>query len=162
MNKKLYFQMKNISLILLLLLAFGFTTYAQTEEAPVEVETEMTDGPIMTFETLNCDYGEIEQHGDRDKYVKFTNTGTEPLVITNARGSCGCTVPVWPKEPIMPGEESEIKISYATNRLGKINKTVTITTNEGGKPHVIKVIGNVSKKEEAVPEAPKSIIGGGN
>lgn len=154
--------MKNISLILMMLFAFGFTAYAQTEPTPVEEATETMEGPIMTFESLKCDYGEIEQHSDRDKFVKFTNTGTEPLVITNARGSCGCTVPVWPKEPIMPGEEGEIKISYATNRLGKINKTVTITTNEGGKPHVIKVLGNVSKKEEAVPEAPKSIIGGGN
>lgn len=116
----------------------------------------------MSFESLNCDYGEIEQHSERDRFVRFTNTGTEPLVISNARGSCGCTVPVWPKEPIMPGEEGEIKISYATNRLGKINKTVTLTTNEAGKPHVIKVIGNVSKKEDAVPEAPASIIGGGN
>ncbi len=153
--------MKNITLLFLLMFSFSIASIAQT--TPDEVVTEETvDGPIMTFESLKCDYGEIEQNSERDRYVKFTNTGTEPLVITNARGSCGCTVPIWPKEPIMPGEESEIKISYATNRLGKINKTVTITTNEGGKPHVIKVIGNVSKKEEAVPEAPQSVIGGGN
>ncbi len=153
--------MKNISLILLMIFSFSVVNYAQTTPAVDQVE-ESTDGPIMTFESLNCDYGEIEQNAERDRFVKFTNTGTEPLVITNARGSCGCTVPLWPKEPIMPGETNEIKISYATNRLGKINKTVTITTNEGGKPHVIKVLGNVSKKEEAVPEAPKSILGGGN
>jgi hypothetical protein len=152
--------MKNISLLLLMLFSFSIVSVAQT--APATETIESTDGPVMSFEIMNCDYGEIEQHSERDRFVKFTNTGTEPLVITNARGSCGCTVPVWPKEPIMPGEESEIKISYATNRLGKINKTVTITTNEGGKPHVIKVLGNVTKKEEAVPEAPASILGGGN
>jgi len=153
--------MKNISLLLLMLFGFGITSYAQTAPAVDQTE-ESVDGPIMTFESMNCDYGEIEQHSERDRFVKFTNTGTEPLVITNARGSCGCTVPVWPKEPIMPGETNEIKISYATNRLGKINKTVTLTTNEAGKPHVIKVLGNVTKKEEAVPEAPTSILGGGN
>lgn len=151
--------MKNLILILFMLCSFTAVTYAQA--TPAVDQTETTDGPIMTFENMACDFGSIEQHSDRDRFVKFTNTGTEPLVISNARGSCGCTVPVWPKEPIMPGESSEIKISYATNRLGKINKTVTLTTNEGGKPHVIKVIGNVSKKEEAVPEAPTSILGGG-
>ena len=150
--------MKNLFLACLMIFGMASTTFAQADAEPA------AEGPTMTFEKMVCDYGEIEQNSERDRFVKFTNTGTEPLVITNARGSCGCTVPVWPKEPIMPGEESEIKISYATNRLGKINKTVTISTNEGGKPHVIKVLGNVSKKEDALPEAPKSILGeeGGN
>lgn len=151
-------------LFLACLMVFGMVNLAVSQTtAPATPKTEVpTEGPIMTFEKMACDYGEIEQNSEKDRFVKFTNTGTEPLVITNARGSCGCTVPVWPKEPIMPGQSSEIKISYATNRLGKINKTVTITTNEpGGAPHVINVIGNVSPKEEAVPEAPKSILDGG-
>ncbi len=149
------------SLFVVCFMVFGFAGFVSAQ-ADAQDPQQSTDGPMMTFEKMVCDYGEIEQNSERDRFVKFTNTGTEPLVISNARGSCGCTVPVWPKEPIMPGETSEIKISYATNRLGKINKTVTITTNEGGSPHVIKVVGNVSKKEDAVPEAPKSILGGGN
>ena len=150
--------MKNLFLACFMILGFVAVSYAQTETNDQPAQ----EGPVMTFEKMVCDYGEIEQNSARDRFVKFTNTGTEPLVISNARGSCGCTVPSWPKEPIMPGEEGEIKISYATNRLGKINKTVTLTTNEGGKPHVISVIGNVTAKEEAVPEAPASIMGGGN
>src|SRR5690606_27416711 len=63
---------------------------------------------VMTFEDGNndtsLDYGKISQKSDPLRRVKFTNTGTEPLVIKNARGSCGCTVPDWPKEPILPGE----------------------------------------------------------
>jgi len=72
-------------------------------------------------------------------------------------------VPIWPKEPIMPGEEANIEIRYATDRIGKFSKTVTITTNETGDPHVVKVHGNVSKADDAqsVPKAPASIITGG-
>ncbi|MDA9773638.1 DUF1573 domain-containing protein [Saprospiraceae bacterium] len=155
--------MKNLFLVCLLVLGVSAFATAQQTPAPVTDQTEMpAEGPVMSFETPNCDFGTIEQNSDRDRFVKFTNTGTEPLVISNARGSCGCTVPVWPKEPIMPGEAGEIKITYATNRLGKINKTVTLTTNEGGKPHVIKVLGMVNKKEDAVPAAAPSVLGGGN
>ena len=152
--------MKNLLLICLMVCSFSMVAVAQTSTPAADQTEAPADGPKMTFESLICDYGEIEQNSERDRFVKFTNTGTEPLVISNARGSCGCTVPVWPKEPIMPGESSELKITYATNRLGKINKTVTLTTNEGTKPHVVKVLGNVSKKEEALPEAPASILGG--
>jgi len=110
-------------------------------------------GPVMSFESLTVDYGTIEQHGDPLRIAEFTNTGTEPLVISNARGSCGCTVPVWPKEPIMPGETSQIEIRYDTKRLGKINKTVTLTTNQEGEPIVLRVKGQINKavEQESVP-----------
>lgn len=126
--------------------------------------TETTDGPVMTFESMVVDYGDIEQNSERKRTLKFTNTGTEPLVISNARGSCGCTVPTWPKEPVMPGETSELVITYDTKRLGKINKTVTLTTNEGGNPHVIKVVGTIHKPaaEEGVPANKKGIIPNNN
>ena len=110
-------------------------------------------GPVMTFENMVVDYGTIEQNSDPLRIVNFTNTGTEPLVITNARGSCGCTVPTWPKEPVMPGESGQLEIRYDTKRLGGINKTVTITTNEGGEAHVLQVIGQINEgaPEEGVP-----------
>ena len=107
-------------------------------------------GPFMEFENLTLDYGTIDQHSEPLRVLKFTNTGDEPLVITNAKGSCGCTVPTWPKEPIMPGETNNIEIRYATNRLGKFTKTVKFTTNEvtQAPQHTIKVTGNVLKAEE--------------
>ena len=128
-----------------------------------QTETINEDGPVMQFEAMSVDYGEIEQHSDPLRVLKFTNVGKEPLVIKNARGSCGCTVPTWPKEPIMPGESSTIEVRYATNRLGKINKNIKITTNEGANPHVIKVLGNVSPKEEeeSLPSSSPSMLGGG-
>ena len=157
--------MKKFILLSFLLAAFSVVVVAQTE-VPAKVETveQSEGGPIMTLESNTVDYGTMKQHGEPLRTVKFTNTGTEPLVIKNARGSCGCTVPTWPKEPIMPGAEAEIEVRYATNRLGKINKTIKITTNEGGDPHVIKVVGNVLKaeSEEAVPASAPSILKGGN
>lgn len=117
-------------------------------------------GPLMELESMEVDYGTIEQHSDPLRKVAFTNTGTEPLVIKNARGSCGCTVPIWPKEPIMPGESAEIEIRYDTKRLGPFSKSVKITTNEGENPHVLKVTGKVLKGEgdENVPTAAPSIL----
>ncbi|MFN8332574.1 MAG: DUF1573 domain-containing protein [Saprospiraceae bacterium] len=82
----------------------------------------------------------------------FTNKGTEPLIVKNARGSCGCTVPTWPKEPIMPGETGVIEIRYDTQRVGSINKTVSIQTNEGDEEIRLFVKGNISEDhEENVP-----------
>lgn len=171
--------MKNFFLAFVMVFAISFSLSAQTapstkkavkkevKESPAKdsnkIVLDMSDnenGPKMEFESMTVDYGQIEQHSDKIRFLKFKNTGNEPLIISNARGSCGCTVPTWPKEPIAPGEESEIKVSYATNRLGKINKTITFTTNEGGKPHVVKVIGFVNKKEEAVPAKKEAGFGG--
>ncbi len=102
-------------------------------------------GPKMTFETAIVDYGEVEFAGPRERVWKFKNTGKEPLLITNAQGSCGCTVPSFPKEPIMPGATGEIKINYDTNRQGDFTKTVTVFTNEpeGANRHEITVKGRV-------------------
>ncbi len=152
--------MMKIYNILFLALALSFSTgviIAQVD-ATETVADAAADGPIMTFESKIVDYGAIVQHGDPLRIAKFTNTGTKPLVIKNARGSCGCTVPEWPKEPIMPGETADIKVRYDTKRVGRINKTVTITTNQIGDPIVLKVIGQISKEEvqqESVP-APKN------
>ncbi len=117
-------------------------------------------GPVMQLSSDVCDYGEILQNSDPVRKVKFTNTGTEPLIVKNAQGSCGCTVPIWPKEPIMPGETSEIEIHYATDRIGPIMKTVTLSTNEEGVTHVIQVKGNVKVKpaEESVPVKQTNVL----
>ncbi len=159
--------MKNTVLLLLALFCAISVSQAQSVPTTESIEQNMEkakngEGPVMEFEALVVDYGTIEQHSEPLRKLKFTNTGTTPLVITNARGSCGCTVPTWAKEPIMPGESSELEIRYATNRLGKFTKKVTITTNEGTEPHVIQVKGDVFEKEteESVPAA-KGTLGGG-
>ena len=109
------------------------------------VSAQAVLGPKLSFEQDFVDYGEVEYSGNGERVWKFKNTGKEPLMITNAKGSCGCTVPEYPKEAIMPGKEGIIKIKYDTKRPGPIAKTVTVTTNEpeGANSHVIKVKGNV-------------------
>jgi hypothetical protein len=148
--------MKNL-IFLFVLVGFSFTSViAQTPTKEVKkVESEeVTGGPIMKFESLTLDYGEITKGSDPLRTLSFKNTGDAPLVIKHAKGSCGCTVPIWPKEPIMPGEESEIKVRYDTKRPGPIRKTIRITTNEEGNPHVIQLKGNV-KVEKPTENLPK-------
>jgi hypothetical protein len=100
------------------------------------------------------DYGNIQQGGNGECEFKFTNNGKEPLVITNCQGSCGCTVPQCPKDPILPGKSSVIKVKYDTNRIGGIYKTVTVNSNAKSGNVVLTIKGNVEAKpvEEAFPQ----------
>ena len=88
----------------------------------------------------------ITQHADGNRTFKFKNTGKTPLIITAVKGSCGCTVPTKPKEPIMPGKTGEIKVKYATDRLGRFSKTVTITSNATEARKVVRIKGEVLAK----------------
>lgn len=86
-------------------------------------------GPQIEFERIEHDYGSIDQGANGKTEFVFTNVGTEPLIISKAKGSCGCTVPTWPKEPIAPGAKASIEVKYDTKRVGPISKSVTITSN---------------------------------
>lgn len=107
-------------------LALVFALTGNAQEGGAEL---FADGPVMNLTSDVVDYGKIEQNSDPLRTFEFTNTGTAPLVITAAKGSCGCTVPKYPKEPIMPGATAEIEVRYDTARLGMFTKTVTLTTN---------------------------------
>ena len=73
----------------------------------------------------------------------FTNEGDAPLLITNVKTSCGCTVPSYSKEPILPGKSGELKIKYDTKRLGAFTKTITVTSNAEGGNKILKIKGNI-------------------
>ena len=129
-------------------------------QAVVAEPAKAVSGPVMTFEKMDIDYGTIAQGADPLRRFKFKNTGTEPLVIKNARGSCGCTVPAYKKEPVMPGETSEIEVRYDTQRPGPFSKSVTIETNEGEQSRVLSIHGTVNEKpaEVGVPTNAPSIL----
>ncbi|MGL2963338.1 DUF1573 domain-containing protein [Flavobacterium sp. RSB2_4_14] len=116
------------------------TPAVSLEEAPTPPPA---DGkyPVFTFETIEHDFGTITQ-GDKVSYdFKFKNTGEADLIITDAKGSCGCTVPDYPKTPIKPGEDGIIKVSFdSTGKIGLNSKSVTLTCNikEGKKIILIK------------------------
>lgn len=138
--------------MLLLALAAGSFGISQAQVAGAQIE----------FEKLEHDYGTIDQGANGTTEFKFTNTGTEPLIISNAKGSCGCTVPEWPKEPIAPGATSSIRVKYDTKRVGPISKTVTITSNAvDNASSLLKIKGTVNAvatEDDAMP-AMKTIEG---
>src|SRR6188768_4476470 len=107
--------MKKLLGILAIVAMASFRLAAQGETTPV-VNPESK--AILFLESDLVDYGTIDQGSEPLRLAKFKNTGTEPLIISGAKGSCGCTVPNWPKEPIMPGETSQIEIRYDTKRVG--------------------------------------------
>ena len=94
-------------------------------------------GAKIEFTKETHDYGTIKNGADGTCSFEFKNTGNEPLIISMAKGSCGCTVPEWPKEPIAPGAKASIKVKYDTSRAGAINKNVTITSNAVNEPNKI-------------------------
>jgi len=149
--------MKKLLSLLSLVALIATVSFAQTDvikDAKVVTEDVNTDSPKMQFESLEMDYGTIDQGSEPLRVFKFTNTGAAPLVITNAKGSCGCTVPSYPKTPIMPGEESAIEVRYDTNRVGPFTKRVTLTTNENGENTVVLTIKGKVNKKEAEPSLP--------
>jgi hypothetical protein len=155
--------MKKIALLALLAI-FGITTsnaqakktakkeVAKKEVAPAKIDSQKVGGAGMLFENETIDYGTIPHNADGKREFVFVNNGSKPLIITNATGSCGCTVPSFPKEPIAPGAKATIGVKYATDRVGAFTKTVTVTSNaEGSASKVLTIKGTVlgddSKKE---------------
>ena len=135
-------------LILGIALAGLFLGSCQSDKVKSEnVSSDMVDPknpPIMTFDESTYDFGTISQ-GERVKHTYyFTNTGKSPLIIHSAQGSCGCTIPEWPKEPIAPGEEGKIEVSFNSEyKSGHQEKMVTILANTKPTKTFIKIVGDV-------------------
>lgn len=143
--------MKKLGLLFALLLAA--TTFVKAQA--------VGGGAEITFEKEIHDFGTLEQGGDATTEFVFKNTGSEALIISYAKGSCGCTVPEWPKQPIKPGETASIKVKYDSNRLGPINKSVTIESNAANEPtKVIRIKGNINQKAapSGLPTDRKSVV----
>ena len=173
--------MKKI-LSLFVLMAFVATAmFAQTKEAvkiqpavkpavetpvkstmtttPVLEQAPNDSGPKMTFDQTTIHYGDIEQNSDPLRVFNFVNDGNSPLIIKGAKGSCGCTVPRYPKEPIMPGESAVIEVRYDTKRIGPFNKSIRLTTNVQEQPIMLYIKGKVSKAPAGLPAAPSNLNG---
>ncbi|GIV27910.1 MAG: hypothetical protein KatS3mg027_1724 [Bacteroidia bacterium] len=134
---------------------FAATTYAQDAKQanPTNGEQPASLADIKFDKTVH-DFGTIPQGGNGECEFTFTNTGKEPLVITNCMGSCGCTVPQCPKEPVLPGKKGTIKVKYDTNRVGPFVKSVTVNSNAKSGVVTLQIKGTVEAKpvEEAFPQ----------
>ena len=123
-------------------------------KAQTPAATASTSLAEITFDKETHDFGNVEYAGNGTYEFKFKNTGKEPLIITDAKGSCGCTVPTYPKNtPIKPGETQVIKVTYDTKRAGSFNKTVTVTSNAKTPAKTLTIKGKVDPApvEEAFP-----------
>jgi hypothetical protein len=130
----------------LLSLVVLFVASVAMNTAIAQIET----GAKIEFSKDTHDYGTVKYGADGTCTFEFKNTGNEPLIISTAKGSCGCTVPEWPKEPIAPGAKGTISVKYDTKRPGAINKSVTITSNAVNEPtKVIRIKGNVLPAPES-------------
>lgn len=132
---------------LLLALFIGLTTvgYAQEKKTLDNVANDPNQADFK-FETEEHNFGKITQGESVTYEFKFTNTGSEPLIISKAEGSCGCTVPIWPKEPVMKGQQSTIKVTFnSAGKMGVQDKTVTLTSNAKQNPVVLHMKGTVEK-----------------
>ena len=103
------------------------------------------DVASIEFETRQHDFGTIPQGGDGTFEFVFRNTGKEPLILKNVRSSCGCTVPQWPKEPVNTGEKGVIRVKYNTRITGNFSKSVSVHSNAGSAPVVLRIRGKVEE-----------------
>ncbi len=110
-------------------LAFGFEMQAQAK---------------IQFKTDTIDYGTIAKGSDGLRVFEFTNTGNQPLVITEVFSSCGCTVPKKPDGPVAPGKTGKIEVKYDTSRVGPIRKTITVNNNSDTPIVALKIKGEVT------------------
>jgi hypothetical protein len=138
--------MKKLIYLLGIMFLMVGTAKAQDSKAAI--------GPEIKFDKVEHDYGDVPYNGNGECEFRFTNTGNEPLLIQKPKSSCGCTIPSWPNEPILPGESDVIKVTYKTNRVGNINKTVTVTSNAlKNSTVVLRIKGRVLEQtSEALPE----------
>ena len=155
---------KSITLAVLATLVFasckkevrGTVTVSEPIATPAPVEEPQTSEPKeidpnakypkMEFATLEHDFGTIKGEDKVETVFTFTNTGDTDLVISKAVGSCGCTVPEYPKEPIAPGKKGDIKVSFSPKgKNGMQNKTVTLTTNTATSIEKLTIKANIVK-----------------
>lgn len=123
---------------------------------PAAQEAAVPTGPttVMTFEQTEFSFGTVQEGEKVAHTYKFKNTGTEPLILSNAKGSCGCTVPTWPREPIAPGASGEITVNFdSRNKSGKRNQKVTITANTNPPQTFIYLTGEVVGGDNAAQPA---------
>lgn len=141
---------------------FAMTVFLATNVAMAQEEKAANpNAPVIKLANEVHDFGTIIEGPSVSYDFKLKNTGKEPLVLTNVRASCGCTVPTWPKEPILPGKEASITATYSTQgRVGGFTKTITIESNASEPNKVVTIKGEVIKAEDdkSIPLAKPALV----
>lgn len=106
----------------------------------------------ISFKSETIDYGQIAKGDDGLRVFEFTNTGNAPLIISDVKSTCGCTIPKKPSGPIAPGANSTIEVKYDTNRVGPIRRTITVYSNASEPMVALKISGEVLNNTGSVLE----------
>ncbi len=131
--------MKKLILLFSIVLSV-FSVKAQTNEQ----QKADKKAPKISFEQTTYDFGIIRKGSKATVDFVFKNTGKEPLVLTNVRSSCGCTIPTWPKDPIKKRKTGIIKVRYNSNLVGNFSKTITVYSNAEESPIKLRIKGTVA------------------
>lgn len=147
--------------IFLSVLSLSLITFSCKDNAAKKVKSENLElakerdkeikvgGPVLAFDKTEHDFGVIREGDVVETVFNFTNTGKSELIITSAKGSCGCTIPEWPKEPIMPGEQGAIKVKFNSDRKPNLQqKQVTLMTNTETGKEILKIRAQVTPKSQ--------------
>jgi hypothetical protein len=138
----------------LLIACFAFAV-AGISQPPSVTGNPDPSAPVMVFKTDSVSFGNITQGDTVTRSFTFTNTGKTPLVITAATATCGCTQPVFPKEPILPGKSGTIKVTFnSTGKMGPQDKVITITSNNRDGVEYVHLIGVVESAPQVKPGTP--------
>ncbi len=137
--------MKKILLTMLVFMFFGFSLSAQDASLASENSSSNVNpnAPVLTLDKLEYDYGTMYQNSDGNMYFVYTNDGQEPLIFSRVKSSCGCTIPKWSRQPLLPGQSDTMKVRYDTKRLGSFHKSITISSNASEPKVVLKIKGKV-------------------
>lgn len=155
--------MKKVFITLLCLSISAAAANAQDKKTPAPVTTPTVatapavdpDAGVFKFQEETHDFGEVPEGPLAEYDFEFKNTGKKPIVITEAHGSCGCTVPSWSHDPVLPHKKGIIHVAYTTNgRQGQISKDVIITSNAQQNPMRLHITGNVKPKPVAPATTP--------
>ena len=136
---------------LIIIMLFGISSYSQ-EGLIKKAE--------ITFDKTIINYGTIDKGANGVRDFVFTNTGNAPLIISNVKSTCGCTIPKKPEKPILPGESDKIQVKYDTKRIGFIRKSISVTSNASNPSVVLKITGQViaDTKKTGLENKKKSIV----
>lgn len=150
--------MKKLILIASVIVSFVFGANAQTT-LPVATPT-VSDQDLgeIEFEKLSQEFGEVKQGQVVNAVFKFKNKGKSPIILSNVQTTCGCTVPVWTREPIAPGKTAEINATFnSAGKMGQQNKVITVYSNAKNAQTQVSIVCNVVPADApAATPAPKN------
>lgn len=149
--------MKKIVLGLILFAGVGVCGVNAQNQVAAAASAQAASKAVISFASSEHDFGTVPQGTPVTYVFNFRNTGKEPLVLSAVNPSCGCTTPEWPKEPVAPGSNAKITVTYNAANPGTFTKTVTVVSNAATPTTILTIKGEVKPSASSTsvnPAAP--------